>query len=111
MSDQSKQLLRERRTIKIMIEMYCRSHHQPQEALCTECRALLDYAMQRIDKCPLQADKPTCAKCPIHCYKALMKEQVKKVMKYSGPRMLRHHPVLAGRHLLDQALFKPNKKT
>jgi len=30
-----------------------------------------------------------------------MKEKVKKVMRYSGPRMLLHHPVLALHHAVD----------
>ncbi len=30
-----------------------------------------------------------------------MREKVKKVMKYSGPRMLLHHPILAIHHVID----------
>jgi len=104
MPDQSGRVMREQRTIKVMIEMYCRGHHHGDGALCTECRALLTYAMQRIEKCPFLAHKPVCAKCPIHCYKARMKEQLIKVMRYSGPRMVMHHPILALFHVIDQVL-------
>ncbi len=104
---QQERLQRERHTIQVMIELYCRGHHDPAEGLCPECRDLHRYAMQRIDKCPFRAAKPTCAKCPIHCYKAEMREQVRRVMRYSGPRMLLHHPVLSLRHYLDQVTFKP----
>jgi hypothetical protein len=73
-----------------MIELYCRRHHQAKGSLCDECRELLAYAMQRIEKCPFQADKPTCAKCPIHCYRPAMREKVRQVMRYAGPRMMLH---------------------
>lgn len=94
-------LKRERRTISVMIAMYCRAQHGQAEGLCPQCSALEDYAMQRIEKCPFKADKPTCANCPVHCYKPAMREQVRRVMRYSGPRMLLHHPVLAILHILD----------
>ncbi len=109
MPDQSGRSIREQRTIKVMIEMYCRRHRHRKETLCNECRALINYAMQRIEKCPFRADKPTCAKCPIHCYKAHMKEQVIRIMRYSGPRMMIYHPVLAMWHFIDQIMYKPKK--
>jgi len=92
---------RERHTIEVMIGLYCRAHHHAEARPCEECRELLAYAMQRIEKCPFQADKPTCAKCPIHCYKPAMREKVRQVMRYAGPRMMLHHPVLAVLHTLD----------
>jgi hypothetical protein len=51
-------------------------------------------------RCPFGADKPTCANCTIHCYRAEMREQVREVMRYSGPRMMWRHPLLALAHLL-----------
>ena len=39
--------------------------------------------------------------CPIHCYKPDRREQVKSVMKYSGPRMIFKHPIFAIRHIID----------
>jgi hypothetical protein len=54
-----------------------------------------------------QEGKPTCAKCPIHCYKPAMKERIRDVMRYAGPRMLRRHPVLAIRHLLNGLKARP----
>jgi hypothetical protein len=72
-----------------------------QDKLCLECSELLDYALARLDRCPFQDNKPTCAKCPVHCYKPDMREKVRVVMRYAGPRMLRRHPVLAVLHLVD----------
>jgi hypothetical protein len=97
-------LERERRTIRLMIELYCQKKHPGDRAggrLCPACQLLVDYAMQRIERCPFKANKPTCAKCTVHCYKPAMREQVRQVMRFSGPRMLIYHPVLAIAHLLD----------
>lgn len=91
---------REKRTIGVMIAMYCRRHHAG-SSLCDDCRELHDYAMLRIDKCPYCFEKPTCANCPIHCYKKDMRARVKEVMRYAGPRMLLRHPYLAIMHQID----------
>ena len=83
-----------------MIRLYCRGLHGT-ETLCDECEALLTYATRRLDACPFAEEKPTCSKCHIHCYKSDMREKVTAVMRYAGPRMLRHHPIMAMRHLWD----------
>ena len=101
MSSREARLNRERHTIQTMIQIYCRGNHDAAE-LCAECAGLSEYAMQRIDKCPFQDDKPTCAKCPIHCYKPDMRERVRRVMRYAGPRMMLFHPVLTFRHYYDE---------
>jgi hypothetical protein len=95
-----------------MIRMYCSDHHGTEKKLCGKCTALRDYAMQRLDVCRFRDDKPICAKCPVHCYKKDMREEVRMVMRYSGPRMLRRHPVLAIQHLIDGKRKPPilNKK-
>ena len=114
-------LQRERRTIQLMIEIYCRKKHgsaagwyaRPRrlpvaighdraQGLCHECADLLEYALQRIEKCPFKDDKPTCRTCPVHCYKKDMREQVRRMMAYSGPWMMVYHPVLTIQHYLDE---------
>ena len=92
---------RERRTVAAMIGLRCRDLHAAGPGLCDECRALADYADYRLDRCPYGGEKPTCVNCPVHCYSSRDRERMKKVMRYSGPRMLLRHPVLAIRHLLD----------
>jgi hypothetical protein len=92
---------REKKTIDAMIHLYCRKHHGTKDELCPECTELYDYAMLRLSKCPFQENKSTCGKCLVHCYKPDMKTKVTKVMRYSGPRMLLHHPLLALHHVFD----------
>lgn len=100
-------MVRERKTIEVMIRMYCGDHHDTKDALCPSCQELLDYALLRLDRCPFQEGKTTCAKCPVHCYKPDMREKVRIVMRYAGPRMLRRHPILALWHLLDGRRQEP----
>ena len=59
------------------------------------------YVKIRLDRCRFSADKPTCTKCPVHCYQRDRREQIRCVMLYSGPRMLWEHPWLSLWHLLD----------
>jgi predicted amidophosphoribosyltransferase len=97
---------RESRTIALMISFYCKKQHK-NGSLCTECQQLLDYAQERLRKCPFQNNKTTCAKCPVHCYKADMRAKVRAVMRYSGPRMIYRHPILAIEHLIDGLRKQP----
>lgn len=92
------------RTIRAMIRIYCRAHHGTGCSLCADCEGLLAYAEQRIAKCPFGIDKPVCNQCTVHCYKPEMREQIRVVMRYAGPRMPLRHPLLAIRHLLRSQL-------
>lgn len=86
-----------------MVAIYCRDHHDTgYKGPCEECLEFLDYAEQRLVKCPYGQAKPTCAKCPIHCYKRVQKEQARVIMRYAGPRMMFRHPWLALLHVLDK---------
>jgi len=91
---------REARTLTMMVGLSCREQHGQSE-LCPDCKAMLDYALERLAHCPFQEGKTTCAKCRVHCYKAAMRARVRAVMRYSGPRMTYRHPVLAMRHFID----------
>lgn len=93
-------LMWERKTVEKMLVLHCRHHHGNQEPpsgrhLCASCRELLDYAAVRIEKCRYGADKPACSACTTHCYQPAFREQIRQVMRYSGPRMLVYHPLTA----------------
>jgi hypothetical protein len=99
---------REFKMIAAMLRMYCRTHHDSKDAaLCEQCAELHDYAHRRLERCVFGEAKPTCAKCTVHCYKASMRERVRVVMRWAGPRMLWRHPVLAIRHMIDGRLPAP----
>ena len=94
-------LKREQATLAAMVAIYCSDHHDASGGLCAGCAALLAHAAQRLERCVFQEHKPTCVKCPVHCYHTPYRDLVKAVMRYAGPRMLWRHPLLALRHLLD----------
>lgn len=99
-------LMREQKTVSAMIRLYCQHHHQ--DPHCQRCHQLRDFAYQRLNRCRYGHDhKPTCANCSIHCYASVMRKQILQVMKWSGPRMLWHHPWLTLRHLLDRLRKAP----
>jgi len=105
-----KHLIRERDTVAKMITLYCREHHNTERGqLCDNCQTLLDYATQRIERCPFGAQKPTCARCTVHCYRVERRKEIQQVMRHSGPRMLFHHPFLAILHLLDGLRTPPGR--
>jgi len=90
----------EYRTIVAMVHLYCKKHHECRGRCCEACTELLEYAKQRIEKCPFGVEKPVCNQCTVHCYRPDLREKVREIMRFSGPRMLGRHPFLAVRHLL-----------
>lgn len=106
----------EKETVVQMIGIYCKGHHKEEwkkkkkeiklmdpsaktSCLCDECADLQAYALKRLSYCKFGEEKKFCSQCPVHCYHPKYKEKVKKVMKYSGPRILFHHPILVIKHM------------
>jgi hypothetical protein len=107
MSKKTARIDREKRTVRAMMAIYCRDHHGRTAELCGECAELLAYALERLERCPFGEGKTACVDCEIHCYKPAMREKVRGVMRYAGPRMLLRHPMLALHHLLDGRRKQP----
>jgi hypothetical protein len=101
-------LLRELATLEAMTRIYCKHHHAC-SPLCVDCSTLLAYAAKRLAVCPFGDQKPVCAKCQVHCYGPTMRDKVRVVMRYAGPRMTWRHPWLALAHLLDKRYAAPPK--
>ena len=92
---------REKRTVSLMIRIYCKKKHGTKKGLCPECEALDAYARMRSDKCPFMETKTFCSNCKVHCYKADMREKIRAVMRFSGPRMIFSHPIMTIRHVIE----------
>lgn len=88
----------EKALIQIMIQLYYQKH--PTETIGYQ--EMLDYALQRLSLCRFGEQKTTCKKCPVHCYQKKYREQMKKIMRYSGPHMLYRHPIFAFKHYYRQ---------
>ena len=95
---------KEQYVVEEMIRLYCRKKHKEYDKttgkMCPSCQELSDYARLRSQKCPFMEEKTFCANCKVHCYKPEMREKIRVVMRFSGPRMLLYHPVLAVWHLI-----------
>ena len=92
---------KEKAMVSQMIALYCKKKHHTKDGLCSECAALDAYARERSDKCPFMETKTFCSNCRVHCYKKDMREQIRQVMRFSGPRMIFHHPVAAISHVVE----------
>ncbi|MCA6915213.1 nitrous oxide-stimulated promoter family protein [Pectobacterium versatile] len=90
---------REIRTVGLMIELYEKYHPETDDN--AQYKDLFNYAIKRLERCQFGEDKPACKHCPIHCYQPARREAIKAIMRWSGPRMLLRHPILAIRHLID----------
>lgn len=104
--DINKKREKEKRMVTQMIELYCKKKHHTKNGMCKECSELADYANMRSDKCPFMETKTFCSNCKVHCYKPEMREKIKVVMRFSGPRMIFHHPYAAISHVIAQKAEK-----
>lgn len=91
------------KVLATFIHVYCESRHReegnvplPEEMaemcgkdvrLCSGCRALLDYALQKRRTCPLDP-KPSCKNCHIHCYSKEYRAKIREIMAFSGRKMI-----------------------
>ena len=91
----------EKKAVKKMIEVYCKSKHDGKE-LCSVCNELNEYAIKKLQNCPYGENKPFCRVCKTHCYSSSKREQIKKVMRFSGPRMIFIDPILTIRHWIQK---------
>ncbi len=85
--------------------------HGTESGLCDDCSEVLHYSIKRTDNCVFGVDKPPCVECPVHCYKKDMREKIKIVMRYSGPRMMWVHPWFALMHIVDKLNYRKDKKS
>lgn len=88
---------REKRTVAFMIRLYCRKKEKNRQ-LCPACEALIRYAYVRLDRCRFGDRKPACRRCPVHCYRPAEREKMRRIMRFSGPRMPLYAPIAALRH-------------
>ena len=89
------------RLIGKFVEVYCAGRHGSQDRLpfalpadlgtrqlCPECARFMAYAVARRIKCPLEAEKPSCKHCRIHCYAREQRGKVREIMAYSGRKLI-----------------------
>lgn len=93
---------KEKDIVKTMIAMYSKGHDKVPFDENKEMQNLYAYCQLKLSKCPFKDKKKFCSNCTIHCYEITRRNQIKKVMKYSGPRMIFKHPILLIKHCLQK---------
>lgn len=101
---------KEKKIVSQMITVYCRKRHKTRGVLCQECNELNEYAILRSDRCPFMETKTFCSNCEVHCYKPDMREKIRAVMRFSGPRMIFYHPIAAISHVIESKKEKKRLK-
>ncbi len=114
------QVVKDTRLLGDFSVIYCRGNHEgtqrrPLESegatlgvygrklpiVCDDCADLLRYAEKRRAFCP-KDPKPFCSYCDTHCYAPDMREFMRDVMRYSGPRSITQgHAIDSMRHLVE----------
>lgn len=101
-----KKRAREQYVVEQMIRLYCCKNHRQKSGLCDECKVLCEYAKERSAKCPFMEKKTFCSNCRVHCYKSEMRDKIRQVMRFSGPRIMLYHPVMACWHVITSSREK-----
>ncbi len=78
---------REHALVQRMIKLYCAEQHHSGAQLCPECATLAECVAAHLARCPYAEKKPTCRRCPIHCYRPGERAAIQTVMRYAGPKM------------------------
>lgn len=97
----SREMKKDIRLVGKFVEVFCSDKHPGVERqafmlpenlgtylLCAECAGFMSYAVDRRLKCPLEAEKPSCKHCRIHCYAAPQRARIREIMAYSGRRLM-----------------------
>lgn len=104
-------ITREKEMLPEMIKIYCHGVHKTNRGeLCKECSELCTYALNRLDHCRWGNNKNFCSQCPCHCYKPAMREKIRAVMRYAGPRIMFVHPLAGGLHAFETIKQKIRSK-
>lgn len=86
---------KELKVVTLMIKLY----YKKNMVNSITCDELIEHVTLRQSKCPFKESKTFCSNCKVHCYKEEYRIKIKEVMKYSGPKMIFYHPILAIQHV------------
>lgn len=93
---------KDRKTLEAIGLIYCRAHHESaskdEAGLCPSCREAVDATLERAQNCPNDHDG-NCQDCDIKCQRGEAQERIKRIMRYSAPRMLFRHPLMTFEYL------------
>ncbi len=94
-------LIKEKEIVNLMIDIYYKKELKKDKNKKIEKEDLKNYVKYRLSLCPFKENKPFCSNCKIHCYDKFHRELIKKVMRYSGKRIIFIHPLIAIKHIKE----------
>ncbi|MCH3995983.1 MAG: nitrous oxide-stimulated promoter family protein [Prevotella sp.] len=100
---------RDKQIVKLMIELYCK-HKLETDQVPKKYLQLINYASFKIDHCSWGNNKPACKDCPHHCYAPEKRNEIREIMRWTGPRMIIWCPRAAIGHLLHLCHDRVSKR-
>lgn len=85
-----------------MIDLYHRKNDRFYDGDISDLKA---YVKSKLSSCPHGSNKPFCSYCKIHCYEPARREEIREVMRFSGPRFIFYRPGKSIKHLLYKSSF------
>jgi hypothetical protein len=99
----NEKFINEVETLKKFFTIHCKDKHIDQNSfisnlryknenydvdfhLCDECKQLINYSIERLQKCPHEI-KPRCRTCSSPCYEKKQWKKLAKLMRYSGIKL------------------------
>ncbi|KWZ79082.1 nitrous oxide-stimulated promoter family protein [Anaerococcus tetradius] len=83
-----------------MIDLYHRKNDSFSDDEISELKA---YVKSKLSSCIHGSSKLFCSYCKIHCYEPARREQIREIMKFSGPRFIFYRPGMSIKHLLHKS--------
>lgn len=95
-----------------MVDIYCsgNKHKLDENGKCADCDLLLRYSKSRTDRCPYINETLFCSNCPTPCYRPDMKERMRDLMKYAGPRLFFKRPFTVIWHMIYDYFTRIKKR-
>lgn len=95
-----------------MIKIFCKSNHSDDNTyncnnLCNKCYDMQKYMHYRIDHCK---QNNFCAYCGTKCHPKDKSDYMKKIMRYSGPRIFKKYPIISIKHFIKKLVYKNIEK-
>ena len=103
-----KQTEKDRKTLEAIGRIYCVAHHDSAKdtsGLCPSCRDTVDATLARTEACPF-GHESNCQDCKVHCQRGEAQARIRKMMRYSAPRMALRHPLMTAEYLRKKRLAR-----
>ena len=91
----------EKKTVAVMVRLYCAEHHPGGDGICTDCGALLEYALARLDAVQSAVDLLSALRVDEHNpFNVLVADRTRAVVAQNRSDGMALHELPPGTHLL-----------